>query len=238
MKLQIIIFILLSIFCSAVSASPAKDKRLAAISSSELHKLILQTPLASSLQEELFWRAHHAHLMGEAYTQYTTLWQQEPNNAYVNLLRGMSAEYLEWDRVNPELEKLYKPYTQRNLLPTAGFCLEKAVKLLPASSVANTEYGFFLWQFGNDLPKGITQLKKALRLAPDDAHVHETWGLIYSNPATKDYNMPRAVEQLELATKLDPAYALPHELLANIYTRLNQPNLATIEHTKYQKMIP
>lgn len=231
--------LLISLFlCQSEQARANKDKRLALISASQLQEAISQTPLDSPLQQELLLRARHAHLMGVAYTQCTALWQRQPNNAYANLLRGMSAEYLEWDSMYPGMGKLYEQYTQQDLLPVAASCLKKAAKLAPNSSVANMAAGFFLWQFGNDLPEGLALLKKALKLAPNDAHVHVMWGLVYSNPTTNSYDSQKALEQLALAAKLDPTYAFPHALLADLYSRLKQPVKAEQERGRYRDLSP
>lgn len=233
-----LIALFISLFCQASSIAGDKDKRLTAISASQLQQAISQTPLNSPLQQELMSRARHAHLMGVAYIQYSALWRQQPNNAYANLLRGVSAEYLEWDSMYPELRPLYKSYTQDSLLPVAASCLKKAAKLAPNSCVANTEAGFFFWQFGNDLPEGLSLLRKAIKLAPNDAQVHVMWSLVYSNPTTNSYDSQKALEQLALAARLDPTYAFPHKLMADLYNRLKQPVKAEQERSRYQSLIP
>lgn len=239
MKINICLIALLIFSCCQTSpAAGVKDKRLALISASQLQEAISQTPLDSPLQQELLLRARHAHLLGVAYTQYTALWQRQPNNAYANLLRGVSAEYLEWDSMYPELRKLYEPYTQTSLLPVAASCLKKAVKMAPQSSTANMECGFFLWQFGNELPQGLGLLKKALQLAPNDPLIHATWGMVFANPAVNTHDLQKAKDQLELAIKLDPTYAFPHELLADVYKDFKLPMKAEQEKSKYRDLSP
>lgn len=229
--------LLISLFlCQSEQAGANKDKRLVPISASQLREAISQTPLESPLQQELLLRARHAHLLGVAYTRYTALWQRQPDNAYANLLRGVSAEYLQTDSMEPELRKLYEADTHNDLFPVAASCLEKAVKLAPSSSVINMETGFFLWQFGNDLPQGLTYLRKALRLAPNDPRVHAMWGNVYANPEGTDYNLRKAIDQLELAIKLDPTYAFPHRLMADVYSRLKQPVKAEQERSIYRTL--
>lgn len=229
--------LLISLFlCQSEQAGANKDKGLALISASQLQEAISQTSLDSPLQQELLLRARHAHLLGVAYTQYTALWQRQPNNAYANLLRGVSAEYLQSDSMEPELRKLYETYTQNDLFPVAASCLEKAVKLAPSSSVINMETGFFLWQFGNELPQGLTYLKKALQLAPIDPRIHAMWGNVYANPEGTAYDLRKAIDQLELAIKLDPTYAFPHKLMADVYSRLKQPVKAEQEKSRYRDL--
>lgn len=215
-----------------------KDKRLAQISASQLQQAIAQTPLESPVQQQLLSRARHSHLMGVAYTQYTDLCRRQPNNPSANLLRGVSAEYLQSDSMEPELKKLYEPYARGDLFSVAASCLARAVKLAPNSSAANLEAGFFFWQFGNDLPRGLSLLKKSLQLAPDNPRIHAMWGDVYANPEGRSYDLGKAVDHLETAINLEPTYAFPHELLASVYSRLGSSAKAAQEMSKYQSLLP
>lgn len=120
MKKAVFSLVIISCFCSfRISyATTIKDKRLAAISPSDLIKSIASTPLDSPTHQELLMRASHSHIMDIAYKQYTLLWQKHPNDANANLFRGIAAEYLGTDSMYPELHKYYAkiPLYQR-LLP-------------------------------------------------------------------------------------------------------------------------
>ncbi len=226
------------LLCGTCHATGEKDKRLTAISTSQLQAMILHTPLNAPLQMEVLSRARHSHLMDVAYEEYTALWMQKPNDAFTNLLRGSSAEYLESDGMEPALKDTYRRYAQENLFSVARDCLRKATQLAPNSAVANMEEGFFLWQFDEKLPEGIGYLQKALQLAPKNPRIHATLGDVYANPYGKSYNLQKAIAQLNTAATLDPTYAFPHDLLANIYSRLGQSAKAKIERDKYQSLLP
>ncbi len=240
MKRLVLLFVTLSCFlpCQIGNATILKDNRLATISSPELLKLIPSTPLSSPLHQELLMRASHSHLMDVAYSQYTLLWKKHPNDANANLLRGIAAEYLGSDSMYPELHKYYAKTPQAPLFPTAATCLTKAVKLAPNSAVANREAGFFLWQYGNNLPKGLVLLKKALQLAPNEPRVHTLWGDVYANPGGMEYDLQEAARQLELSVQIDPSYAFTHYLLASVYSRLGQPERAKSEEQTYRSLQP
>ena len=228
-------FLLVTIDCSAAYT---KDARLTAVTSSELVKLITSTPLDSPLQEELLLRASHSHLMNEAYDQYTILWKLHPDDANANLMRGVAAEYLGWDSMIPEFRTFYPNVNIGPLFLTATDCLLKAVKLAPRSAKANMEAGFFLWQFGNNQPQGLSLLRKALRLSPNETRVHTLWGMVYSNTSPAGYDIKKAIFHLRLASQLDPTYAFPHEVLAGIYQSTHQKALAAQEQKTFHQLIP
>ena len=231
--------LLLSLFILQTNCvADVKDRRTAAIAAPELRRLILQTPINSPLHQELMSRAGHSHLLDVAYAQYTQLWRRKPGDAYANLLRGVSAEYLELGKANPDTRKFYSQATTDDLLSVAASSFERAIELDPKSAIVNLESGYFLWQFGNKLPQGLAQLRKASQLEPNDVRVHAIWGLVYENPLGGVHNMKKAVDELNLAIKLDPTYAYPHSLLAGIYTRLKQPAKAEQERVEYQSLLP
>lgn len=231
--------LLLSLFIFPTNCvAGVKDKRAAVIAAPELRRLILQTPINSPLHQELMSRASHSHLMDVAYVQYSELWRRKPGDAYANLLRGVSAEYLELGKANPDTKKFYSQATTDDLLSVAASSFARAVELDPKAAIVNLESGYFLWQFGNKLPQGLAQLRKASQLVPNNVRVHATWGLVYENPYGGVYNMKKAVDELNLAISLDPTYAYPHNLLANIYTRLKQPVKAEQERRRYQSLLP
>lgn len=232
-------FLCLAVFlCNLHQATGKADARLSLITSSELQKNITQTPLASPLQQQLLSRARQSHLIDIAYYQYTTLWKQHPNDPELNVLRGISAEYLQSDSMKPELRQIYRLSEGQNLFSVASECLAKGVALRPASALACSEYGFFLWQFGNRLPQGLALLSKATKIDANNPHIHAIWGLVYANPDGGAYNLRKAVYELKVSSNLDPSYAFPHELLANIYTRLNQTVMAMYEQNKFQQLLP
>ena len=240
MKLAWLLVVIIYCFCCChmSNAEVAKDKRLTAISSTELLKSIASTPLASPIHQELLMRASHSHIMDIAYKQYTLIWQKHPNDANANLLRGIAAEYLGSDSMYPELHKYYAKIPQATLFPTAAACLEQAVKLAPNSPITNREDGYFLWQYGNNLPKGLSLLKKALQLASNEPRIHTLWGDIYANPGGTQYNLQAAARQLKLSVRIDPTYAFTHYLLASVYSRMGQPEQAKIEEQAYKSLQP
>ena len=183
-------------------------------------------------------RASRSKLMDTAYEQYTILWQRHPNDPYANLLRGMAAEYLGIDILDPHLHKFYSRVPVAPLFPIAADCLAKAAEMAPNSATMNREYGFFLWQFGGKMAEGLKLLKKALQLAPNEPRIHTMWGNVYANPYGTDYNLQRATHELELSIRMDPTYGFTHSLLANVYRRLGQAEKAEREERTYENLLP
>ncbi len=147
-----------------------KDVRLVPISAHELQQTILQTPLDDAKQEQLTARAVDSQLSKTAYEQYTILWKRTPNDGYANLRRGVAASIFWRNGTLPSVHEIPIGSQQdKELYTVACSCLEKAVTLLPNSGLAKSEYGFLLWQYGNQMSKGLALMKKALSVEPKNA---------------------------------------------------------------------
>ncbi|MEO7717472.1 MAG: hypothetical protein ABIY70_14825 [Capsulimonas sp.] len=192
------------------------------VTQNAMRQAIRETPIQSPYQRELLKRARHSHVIDVAYDEYTEKWRRDQNGFDANLLRGVAAEYLGVDGMRPKLSARYEWIYRTDLFQTAGACLEKAVQINPQSSVANMEYGFFLWQFGYKMPEGIALLQKAAGQAPSDPHVHELLGNVYANPSVDSYDPKKAIHELNLAILLDPEDSFSREILANLYHRLDK----------------
>lgn len=232
LRIHLVLLAIISLALAGKAAQP--DRRLMPIQPRELQKSVRQLPLNSSEHVVLLSRARSSNLEKLAYHEYTTVWKTKPQDANANLFRGMSA-LMFWR------SGLFSPKPTRRdttVFQVARSCLQKAVTLRPRSSLANMEYGFFLWQFGNDMPNGLSLLNKAVLIAPEDARSHIYLGLVYSNPSGNAYDMQKAEKEVQMAIRLDPTYAFPHDLLSGIYTRLGRKSEAQIESQKYQSLLP
>lgn len=219
-------------------ASAEKDKRLLPISQPQLIQAIRQTSITSAQQEQLISRARKSSLIDVAYNEYTLLAKKRPNSARATLLKGMTAEILWQQCMDPVARKRLSSVPSGNFWRIAGSCFAEALKQTPGSSSANLEYGYFLWQFGNDMRRGLTLIQKAVALNPKDPRCHCILGLVYSNPTGNAYNLQDAVKELQRATELDPTYAFPHSLLASAYSQLKQKVDAQRELQAYTSLLP
>lgn len=227
--------VLLSVACGY--AAPRKDPRLIRISEQELQRLIRQTPIESPQHARLAARAVSSGLQKVAYEQYTALWQRNRANGYANLRRGIAAQ--EYWRYTGRLGgQRLPPQEEHELFRTARSCLSKAVSLLPDSAAAHVAYGFFIWQWGNQMGPGLNYLRKAARLAPEEARVHANLGSVYSNPSGNAYNPQQAEQALRKAIQLDSSYAYPRRLLASLYLNTKRYKEAQRELQAYLSLAP
>ncbi|MGI4789982.1 MAG: hypothetical protein ACRYFS_14170 [Janthinobacterium lividum] len=235
LKLSLIVFL-------AVHFSPAlaaTDQRLLPTTRSEITDQIVHLPINSPTQMTILLRAKHAYLLDTAYTQYTLLWNKNPKNPYINLLRGLSAEFFWQDSMDLRLQPLYGIHSSRtDLFPVAKYCLKMAADSVPQFAEAKMEYGYYLWQFDDETQQGLSLLKQASELAPKDPTVHALLGLVYSNNTGNAYSVKQAIAELKRAAQIDPSYAFPHALLERIYNWQHQDIQSRKEHLIFESLLP
>jgi len=216
-------------------AAELKDQRLALINARELLFAIHQTPLASALHVRLLSRASNSGLVSSAYSEYSLIWRSHLDDPNANLWRGMAALAF-WSTKKSLAPK--KANLPENPFEVARTCLAKAYQLMPSSSIANMEYGFFLWQYDNQESKGLALLQRAKQIAFTDPRVHAYLALVYCNRTGNSYNLSTAKDELQIALKIDNSYAFAHRLLSSIYRWSGQRQLSQLEEKKYLSLIP
>jgi tetratricopeptide (TPR) repeat protein len=227
-------------FASCLQAAQKKDPRYLPISAKELQQRVQKTPIDSPQHALLTARANIANLQKVAYDQYTAIWKRKPNDGHANLRRGIAAQNY-WQHI---LHSTKISGTERfpalfyDLQRTARQCLHKASTLLPDSSSAQIAYGFFLWQWDNQMEKGLTLLKKAVSLSPKDARARANLGSVYAKRSGNAYDPQKAEEELKLASRLDPTYAYPHWLLVSLYINTHQYKNAQQAMQTYLNLTP
>ncbi len=219
MKKQLLAICLFAFFVTPLAPALAMtDERLLPITRSVVTERIAHLPISSAAQIKILLRAENSHVLDTAYEQYTLLWNKNPKNPYTNLLRGLSAELFFSDSMDLRLQPLYGLQSSRtDLFPVAASCLKTAAVTSPKSAEAKAEYGYWLWQFGDETEQGLSLVKDAVKLAPSNSRIYATLGLIYSNQSSNAYSLNQATAELQHAVQLDPSYAYPHALLARIY---------------------
>ena len=240
MKPRLLVFFLwISFAVHLTSALAATDERLQPITRSEITVQIAQIPLNSPKQVVILLRAGHSHLLDTAYSQYTLLWNKQPKDSYANLLRGLSAELFFEDSMDLKLQRLYGLHSARTeLFLVAQSCLKTAFETAPKCAEAKMEYGYYLWQFGNEMEHGISLLKEAAKLAPNDPRIHATLGLVYSNQTGNAYSVNQAIAELTKAAQLDPSYAFPHAMLTKVYRWQHQDAQSKKENLIFESLLP
>jgi Flp pilus assembly protein TadD len=223
---------------NVVQNSPI-DQRLQPVKANELVRLIQETPISSKQHAVLISRASKSKLTAIAYQQYKIIQTRMQKNPDANLYLGKAAfEY--WRYMDSPAQ--YAVYGHSNypntIFTVARTAFNRATELAPNSAMAKAELGFFLWQWGNSMDKGLAMLMKASILAPNDARVHVLVGDLYSNPSTSSYKPQKAEQEMKKAVELDPTYAYPHFLLAGLYIRLRQYQSAENELKSYFNLAP
>jgi tetratricopeptide (TPR) repeat protein len=224
----------------AAAATPAKDPRLEKITKQELQRIAQKMPLGSSGHTKLLSRASRWNLADVAYQQYTLIWKKHPESASANLLRGLSARNY--------MDSLSGSLRQKNtasaleqvasLHQVTRSCLSKAVRLDPNSFTANLAQGFFLWQYDNQMPEGLSLMQKAVKIAPNDPRGHATLGEVYSNRSGNAYNPQKSEEEFKTAIRLDRSYAYPLSGLVFLYVNAERYKDAQWAMKAYLKLSP
>ena len=216
-----------------------KDEGLMPISQAELIKRIQKTPLSSPEHPTLISRAYMSQLQLSAYEQYTLIWRKHQNDANANYLRGIAAEdYWLWaGRPGAQGPKL--SLAELNHYPSIiRTSLAKSVELAPNNARAKMSYGYFLWQYDNQMTDGLTLMNQAIKQNPSLPTIHTLLAEVYLNPSTKSYNVNSAEKEARTALQLDPSYARSHLILVRLYINKKQPENAQKELRAYLDLAP
>jgi tetratricopeptide (TPR) repeat protein len=238
--------VVVAVFCFAGSACTAMpiDARRTLISQSELQKEIDQTALSSPKQLELVSRSRYSHLADFAYKQYKSVRDEHPNDFWANLLAGVAAEN-DWEYQTMSSTTETAPSAQMQVvLDKARLFLSRALELKPNFAQANMEYGYFLWQYGNDAQsasRGFSLIQKGVQLSPNNSMAHTLLGEVSSNPYgyyASYYNAARAATEYQRAINLDPLYARPRWGLVVLDLLLKRYADAQIQMTEFLRLTP
>lgn len=217
-------------------ADPA-DRYMSPITSVELVQSIQKTAITSKKNHELILRAKYSGLAKIAYNQYKQRLKGRERNGYAHLWFGIAANTYREDSMNPFRKRaaIAEANTLMNLTHTH---LLHAAEMLPDSAIASTEYGYFLWQYGNQMNKGLLLMRKAADLSPNDPFIHARLGSVYSNASGNAYNVAKAEKELELATKTDPTFAYPHWIRTIMHINLKRYEDARQSLDKFLGLAP
>jgi tetratricopeptide (TPR) repeat protein len=228
---------LMLLLLSVSSYAQHHDERLTPITRGELELALTQTPLESPKHEILIRRASTSRLTGLIYERYTRLWKRKQNDPHLNLWRGIAAMRCFKDVLIKKLPREGAPPINVTFR-AAQSCLENAVKLAPGSALAQGEYGYYLFQWGNDQQKGVELMKKSVELNPKNATIRTLLGDALSNITGKFYRPTEAEKELKTALELDPDYAEPHFLLMFLYRQEGNKDKAELEKQAYKNLTP
>ena len=227
MKHKLLFWIILVIAsCSDVARAEAIDPRLEWISPQQLQKRIRTTPLDSTQQHVyLLSRATSSSLSWLSYKEYSALWKKSQDAGYTNLYRGLSSlnfynsQYSPWGKPTLSHTQLAK------IRADAGVSLLRASVALPDSDVAQLSHGYFAWQYGRNMRRGLQILEQVRQRNPKMPSIHATLGSVYNNRSGNAYNTVRAEQALLESVRLDPKYAAPRAQLVFFYSDKDHRNI-------------
>jgi|GEM_PF-6833929 len=232
------IFLLLLLGSESVQAQ-LKDDRLFPVTEKSLQKLISETAPSSKTHASFISRSQISRLQEQTYKIYTQRWKKNQSDPYLNLWRGKAALSYWKYATHPKMNIMPIGSDEANaLFQTVNDCLQKAVKAMPSSSLANAEYGFFLWQYLNQSKQGIANLKKAVELDPRSPLPYIYLGDIHCNPSSNLYDIEKAETYLTTAQRLDSQFAYIHWLLTRAYITSKQFTKAQKELDAYLALVP
>lgn len=227
-------FVLFVIFALSGRASSEIDGRLKPITNEELVRLIRVTPPESQQHWQIIRRAYGSDSSPLAFREYNRLLSQQPNNPYWNLFVG-------WAALDCFMMKAVNPQTSiddSQMLQIARRRLARAAQLKPDDPRIMVCYGFYLWQFYNQMAEGLRLMEQAQTKKPDDPFILVTLGQVYSNASGNKYLPRKAEEYWVKASKLDTLYAAPRWWLARFYAEQKRFMEANQEITAYLKLRP
>ena len=99
-------------------------------------------------------------------------------------------------------------------------------------------YGYFLWQWDNNMTEGLALMKKAIAQEPTIATFHIILAEVYFNPSGNAYSLENMDKEIRTAMRLDPGYAQPHLFLVWLHLRKKQFAAAQKELQAYLSLAP
>lgn len=216
---------------SPASGDGTRDERFRPINEASLRQEISQAPAGSESALLLTKRAANSKLVGVAYREYQKIWRTRPNDGNVNLSLGYAASLLWGEGPKP-------PIKSKEVFDTALMRLRKAVELMPKSSRAHTELGFFLWQYGNEMKEGLRILKQAYDLDSVNSITLSALGSVYINPSVPEFNQKTAEEYFSRAITSDNKFAYPRVRLAEIFLSQNRLSEAQLQLEAFRVLLP
>ena len=208
-----------------------RDEYRSQITPMEIRNIINLTPIGSSVHEQTISRACYSKLANISYSVYTELWEKDTKNFRLNYLRGISS-FTYWITLQGLL--MDREFTEDKLAAKIEIalksCFKAALEANPKSAEVNRDYGFYLWQYGNDMATGLEMVRKSVQLAPSDSKCHCRLGEIYMNPSGNAFNMVAAERELRLAIKLNGNYIGPRNALISVLSRTKRYQEASEQH--------
>lgn len=233
------ILILLFLFGTRASfAQSRKDPRVRTITRAQLQQLIAKTPLNSRTHGRIIGWAQTSHLTGAAYAQYDNLWRKQPDDAYANLWRGITALIYENVSAYPSSKVRLSAEQKMRLWENGRSSLRDAVRLKPNLSWTNAAYGGFLFNQPRGEQEGMRLMRKAVKLEPKNASAWAALGDALINPYRSTHNPKEGEQALRNAARLDPLYASPHLALIRLYVGQKRFKEAQRELQAFKSLVP
>ncbi len=176
-----------------------------------LAKSIQETRLSSPQHEIYLLQSKNELFDKETYSIYHHLTKLRSANGYAMLWRGMAAFFF-W-----QSRHLKQSADVEAQLLEARDAFARCKVLIPNEPILLREYGFFLWQYDNQMSEGLKMMLKAISLHPKDSILHLLLGNVYSNRSGNAYSTVNSEKEYRLAVHLNPYNKEGHWGLAMLY---------------------
>ena len=197
-----------------------------------LKEKILTTKLTTPQHERLIFQAKDHGFEQDAYLIYHPLTQRRQVDGMAMLWRGMSS-LVYWR--SKHLRHSDEVQAQLN---EAREAFEIAERLIPNEPILLREYGFFLWQFDNQMDKGLKMMRRAETLRPTDPYVHAALGNVYSNHSGNAFNLSKSEREYREAVRIAPNLPSAYWGLSLLYYNLGRYQEAQAQMQTYVRLTP
>lgn len=196
-----------------------------------------RTPINAQKQALLLSRANRWGLEELGYQLAKQQARAHPKSADAQFLHGLAARYYaEYRFLNNRGADPVSLYT--SLLPVIREQLHKAQNMNPKSALFNVGYGFWLWQFGDNMNEGLRLVKQARLLDPHHVGTIATLGEMFSNHSGNCYDPKQAEQLLRLAIQIEPNYAYPKATLMSLLYNQKKYAAAKQQFEAYTAVVP
>lgn len=187
----------------AESSANGADPRTHTVTKIQWQREAAKTAIESNKNALLLGQAANSKLAKMAFEHYGFIKSHNLTNAYAALYYGQAGVFYFEELLSSP--KFVEEGGKVNRIVNDNFAF--AISKLPKSAYAHLVYGYFLWQFYDQMDEGVALVRKARQLDPKAANIAAVLGLMYSNSSGNCYNLEQAERAYRASIQLDPQRA-------------------------------
>ncbi len=210
------------------------DPRTHTVTKIQWQREAAKTAIESNKNALLLGQAANSKLAKLAFEHYGSIKARNPANAYAALYYGQAGVfYFEESLSSP---KFVEKAGGINRIVNDNLAF--AVNKLPKSAYAHLAYGYFLWQFYDQMDEGLALVRKARQLDPKAANIAAVLGLMYSNSGGNCYSLEQAERAYRTSVQLDPKRASTRIGFADVLVQRKKYDEAKKQIAAYLSLAP